>query len=198
MKKPSHNNYPILEALKQRWSPRAFSDKPVEKEKLQSVFEAARWAASSRNEQPWRFIVGQKGDKTWEMIFDSLVEWNQNWAYMAPVLVVNIGNKFSNFQHLKNDKYQYDTGQAVAMMVTEAVNRGLISHQMGGFDPEKVIKFLDIPEDFEPICITAFGYPGNPGLLPEDMYKPEMEERKRRPINETVFSGKFGEKTVLF
>ncbi len=192
MKKPTNNNYPILETLRQRWSPRAYSERPVEVEKLQSILEAARWAPSARNEQPWRFIVGVKGLGTWEKIFESLGEWNQEWTQRVPVLVLNIGKKFYDFQHLPNDTYQYDTGQAVAMMVTEAVNQGLIGHQMSGFSPEKAAELFNIPEDYQPISVAAFGYSGDPELLLEDMKASELEERKRRPLNETVFYLQFG------
>lgn len=198
MKKPTLNNYPILEAFEQRWSPRAYSDKPVEKEKLHSIFEAARWAPSARNEQPWRFIVGLKGDESWEMIFKTLVEWNQQWTKSAPVLILNIGKKFYDFKHLENDTYQYDTGQAVAMLVTEVVNQGLIGHQMSGFSAEKASELFEISDDYQPISVTAVGYPGDPKSLPEDMYTSEMEERKRRPIDETVFAVKFGQSSKLF
>lgn len=198
MKKPTTNKYPILEVLQQRWSPRAYSDKSVEKEKLQSIFEAARWAPSARNEQPWRFIVGQKGDKTWEIIFETLDEWNQQWTKRAPVLIINIGKKYYDYKHLKNDTYQYDTGQAVAMLVTEVVNQGLIGHQMSGFSAEKASKLFGISEDYQPISVTAIGYPGDPALLPEDMYTSEMDKRKRRPIEETVFAGEFGKAPTLF
>lgn len=197
MKKPTPNNYPILKAFKQRWSPRAYSDKPVEKEKIQSIFEAARWAPSARNEQPWRFIVGIKGDESWDKIFETLVEWNQQWTQQAPVLILNIGKKFYDFKHLENDTYQYDTGQAVAMLVTEVVNQGLIGHQMSGFSAEKASELFEISDDYQPISVTAVGYSGDPKLLPEDMYTSEMEERKRRPIDETVFAGKFGKSSEL-
>ena len=198
MKKPANNNYPILEELKQRWSPRAYSKEPVELEKLQSILEAARWAPSAFNEQPWRFIVGRKGEKTWDLILKTLLEWNQKWAGNAPVLVINIGKKTSSYDGKPNATYAYDTGQAVAMMVTEAVNQGLIGHQMSGFSPEKARELLDIPEDYQPISVTAFGYLGDPELLPEGMKESELEERKRRPLAETVFTGKFGEVSELF
>ena len=192
MKKSTRNNHPVNELFKQRWSPRAYSEKPVEKEKLQSIFEAARWAPSAFNEQPWRFIVGIKGDKTWDLILETLVEWNQKWAGKAPVLVLNIGKKTHAYNGKKNITFKYDTGQAVAMMVIEAVNQGLYGHQMSGFDAEKASALFDIPDDYQPISVTAFGYYGNAEELPEDMYKSEMEDRKRLPLKETVFSGKFG------
>jgi len=198
MKNPANNTNPILEEIRQRWSPRAFSEKPVELEKVQSLLEAARWAASAFNEQPWRFIIGIKGDKTWDIILGTLVEWNQKWAQKAPVLVINIGKKTSSFNGKPNATYAYDTGQAVAMMVTEAVNQGLIGHQMSGFDAEKASELFEISDDFQPISVTAFGYLGNPELLPEDMKESEFEERIRRSLDETVFSGKFGETSALF
>jgi nitroreductase len=198
MKKPALNKYPILDSFKHRWSPRAYSDKPVEKEKLRSIFEAARWAPSARNEQPWRFILGQKGDKTWEKIFESLDAWNQEWTKRAPVLVANVAKTFYEYKHLNNETALYDTGQAVAMMVTEAVNQGLIGHQMGGFNREKAIKLFQIPDGYRPMSVTAIGYYGNASLLPEDMYNSEIEDRKRFPLNDLVFSGSFGNYSNLF
>jgi len=198
MQKPTNNDYPILEVLRQRWSPRAYSEKPVEREKLQSIFEAARWAPSSRNEQPWRFIVGIKGDETWNKIYETLDSWNKEWNKTVPVLVLNIGKKTFDYKGYQNKHYLYDTGQAVAMMVTEAVNQGLIGHQMGGFHPEKAIQLFEIPEDYEPISVAAFGYYGDSKQLTGDHYESEVEDRRRRPLTKTVFSGKFGESSQFF
>ena len=193
MNKPTLNNYPINDLIKNRWSPRAFSEKPIEEEKLTSLFEAARWAPSAFNEQPWRFIVGQKGSETYDKILQSLVEWNQQWAGKAPVLVLNIISKTFSHNGKPNATAQYDLGQAVAFMLTEAVNQGLISHEMSGFDAKEAARLLQIPDDFQAVSVTAIGYYGDAGLLPEDMQQSEMEERKRRNLNEMVFTGKFGE-----
>lgn len=198
MENPTKNKYPVYPLIKMRWSPRAFSDKPVEKEKLQSLFEAARWAPSSMNEQPWRFIVGQKGEATWEKIHDSLVEFNQRWAIQAPVLVVNLAKKTFTYKGRDNTTFMYDTGQAVAFLIIEAVNQGLVAHQMGGFHAEKISELFGIPEDFLPISVTAIGYQGDPMQLPEDMIKPEFRERERRTLNEQVFSVKFESLSGLF
>jgi len=198
MKKPTPNDYPINDLLKQRWSPRAFSEKPVEKEKLQSILEAARWAPSAFNEQPWRFIVGIKGEKTWGMILETLLEWNRQWAGKAPVLILNLGKNTHEYKGRKNVTFKYDTGQAVAMMVTEVVNQRLVGHQMSGFDAEKATGLFEIPGDYQAISVTAIGYYGDADALPEDMKKSEMEERKRKPLKETVFTGKFGESSDLF
>jgi nitroreductase len=198
MEKPANNNFQILETLRQRWSPRAFSDRMVEKEKLQSIFEAARWAPSSMNEQPWRFIVGIKGDDSWQRIYDSLVQWNQQWAGNAPVLIMNLGKKTFAYKGRPNGTYQYDTGQAVAMMTIEAQNLGLYAHQIGGFSQQKAAEVLQIPEDYHPISITALGYYGDPSSLPEDIQESEQAERKRHLLQDIVFSGKFGESSGLF
>ena len=195
MENPTNNKYPINNLIKNRWSPRAFSEKPVEEKKIASLFEAARWAPSAFNEQPWRFIVGQKGSATYDKILQSLVEWNQQWAGKAPVLVLNIASK--NFSHngKANATAQYDLGQAVAFMITEAVNQGLVSHEMSGFDAEVAALLLAIPDEFQAVSVTAIGYYGDADSLPKDMLQSEMEERKRRNLNETVFAGKFGEAT---
>lgn len=198
MDNPANNKFPIYPLIRKRWSPRAFSKKPVEKEKLQSLFEAARWAPSSMNEQPWRFIVGQKGDETWEKIYNSLVEFNKTWTIHTPVLVVNLGKKTFAYNGRENITYQYDTGQAVAFMAIEAVNLGLVTHQMGGFYAEKLIDSLAIPEDFKPISIAAIGYQGDPEKLSEDLYKSEFRKRERHNLNAQVFGGKFGEASKLF
>ncbi len=193
MKKITPNKYPINDLVKKRWSPRAFSEKQIEEKKLASLFEAARWAPSAFNEQPWRFIIGQKGSETYDKILQSLVEWNQQWAGKSPVLVLNIASK--NFSHngKPNATAQYDLGQAVAFMLTEAVNQGLVSHEMSGFDAEVAARLLAIPDDFQAVSVTAIGYYGDASLLPEDMLKSEMEERKRKNLNEIVFTGRFGE-----
>jgi len=130
----------IEELVKKRWSPRAFSEKQIEEEKLASLFEAARWAPSAFNEQSWRFIIGQKGSETYDKILQSLVEWNQQWAGKSPVLVLNIASK--NFSHngKPNATAQYDLGQAVAFMLTEAVNQGLVSHEMSGSEPSEALQ----------------------------------------------------------
>ncbi len=193
MKKITPNKYPINDLVKKRWSPRAFSETQVEEEKLASIFEAARWAPSAFNEQPWRFIVGQKGSETYDKILKSLVEWNQQWAGKAAVLVLNIAA--NNFSHngKTNAVAQYDLGQAVAFMISEAVNQGLVSHEMSGFDAGVAARLLQIPDNFQAVSVTAIGYYGDKNLLPDDMLQSEMEERKRRSLNETVFVGNFGE-----
>jgi nitroreductase len=150
------------------------------------------------NEQPWRFIVGHKGDRSWQKIFETLVEWNRQWAGKAPVLIMNLGKKTFTYKGRPNASYQYDTGQAVSMMSTEAQNQGLYTHQMGGFNKDEAVRLLDIPEDFQPLSVTALGYYGDAKSLPEDMYKSEIASRKRNPLDSIVFSGSFGQASGLF
>ncbi|MCF6171531.1 MAG: nitroreductase family protein [Bacteroidales bacterium] len=187
MDKAAHNIYPVNELVRKRWSPRAFSEKPVEEEKLNSLFEAARWAPSAFNEQPWRFIVGRKGNEVYDKIMQSLVEWNRQWAGRAPVLVLNLARKTFSHNNKPNGVALYDLGQAVAFMILEAVNQGLISHEMSGFDAGEAARLLEIPESFQAVSVTAFGYYGDPDALPRDMYESETGKRQRKNPGEIVF-----------
>lgn len=192
MQNPTNNKYPINNLIKQRWSPRAFSNKAVEKEKIQSILEAARWAPSAFNEQPWRFIVSQKGDDTYENILKTLIDWNIQWAGKANVLIVNIAKKTFSHNGKQNVTFKYDLGQAVGSMIIEVVNQGLYSHQMSGFDANKAAELLNIPDDFQAVSVTAIGYYGNINELPEDMAEIEIKPRERKELKEIIFNNKFG------
>jgi nitroreductase len=192
MKKDAITIHPINELSKHRWSPRAFLDKPVEHEKLVSMFEAARWSPSGGNEQPWRFIVGVNHDESWHRIFSTLNEGNQEWNHHVPVLILAIGNRISNWDGNISPVYQYDTGQSVAHLSLEAMNQGLYVHQMGGFSGEKARELFEIPETFQPLTVIAVGYIGNADSLSEKLKERELQERSRKELNEIVFSEKFG------
>lgn len=191
MNKDAITSLPINDLARKRWSPRAFLDKPVEPEKLVSMFEAARWSASGGNEQPWRFIIGINGDETWQKIFETLNEGNRAWNGHVPVLILAVGNTISAWDGKTNPYYAYDTGQAMAHLSIEAMHQGLHVHQMGGFSVEKALALLEIPATFEPLTVTAVGYIGDPDSLPENLKKRELQERKRKALEEIVFSGKF-------
>ena len=192
MQKPAITNIDINNLSKNRWSPRAFSNKPVEPEKITALLEAARWSPSAFNEQPWRFIVGKKEDDTWNNILKSLIEWNQQWAKTAPLLVLNIARINFTHNNTPNDVALYDLGQAVAAMTLEGVHQNLFSHQMTGFDGVLVEKLFNIPEGYKAVSVTAFGYYGNPQDIPDDIAKMETNERSRKEIREIVFSTSFG------
>ncbi|NTW24734.1 MAG: nitroreductase family protein [Lentimicrobium sp.] len=195
--KTASNDYPINDLLRQRWSPRAFNGQGVEKAKLLSIFEAARWSPSASNLQPWRFIVGIKGDKTYEKIVSTLVEFNQLWATTAPVLLLAI-TKSTNNRGDKNISAAYDLGQAVAHLTFQASAEELFVHQMGGFDKAKTSVLFEIPEDFIVETAIAIGYMGNPDILPENLKKMEISPRERQKTSGFIFSDKFGQSTDIF
>jgi nitroreductase len=177
----------VEDIILKRWSPRSFADKPVSGEDLTKIFTAASWAASSSNEQPWRFFVGKKGDSTYTKIFDALVEFNQLWAKTAPVLILSVGKKTFTKDGKPNAYALHDTGAASANMVLEAIALGLHTHGMAGFDQDKMRATLDVPEAFEIGAVWALGYLGDPEALPGSMKEMELAPRKRNPLSEFVF-----------
>ena len=200
MNNPAKTEYEILDVLKQRWSPRAFADKPVEKEKLRALFEAARWSASSFNEQPWRFFVATGDDKAaYDKALSCLVEKNQAWAKGAPVLILTVTRK--NFT--KNDKpnrvHEHDLGLAMGNLTTQATALGLCLHQMAGVDLDKVREKYHVPDGYEPATGIALGYEGNADDLPEQwMRDAEKSPRERKPFSEFVFGDDFGKPSSVF
>lgn len=196
--KTAKTRFSVIEPVKERWSPRSFSETPVEPEKLQSLFEAARWSASAMNEQPWRFILGIKGDPTWDKLFDCMVEWNQKWAVHAPVLLMAISKDFYTDSGKKNDYSAYDTGQSMAQLSIQAVSLGVYVHQMAGFSAEKAIKHFSIPEGYTPLTLAAIGYPGDPEILTEPYKSRETEARVRNDFAEFVYSESFKNPSSLY
>jgi nitroreductase len=194
MEKPADTQHPIHDLLKRRWSPRAFSDQPIEAETLCMLFEAARWAPSSNNEQPWRFIVANKDNETeWNRLLACLVEGNRKWAYRAPVLILSVASL--NFQEdsTPNRHALHDTGMAVENLVLQATALGLSAHQMAGFDVEKARADLKIPSGYEPVAMIAVGYQGDLNSLPDRLRERELQPRSRQPISEWTFSGQWGD-----
>ena len=193
MQKPAPIDFPVHELIRERWSPRAFADKAVPQDVLRSIFEAARWAPSSSNEQPWAYIVGSKDDKiSFDKILSVLVEFNAGWAKGAPVLAIAVAQLFFAKNKAANRNALYDTGAATALLSVEATARGLAVHQMAGFDHEKARQVLGIPEGWEAIAALAIGYPGDPSSLPQPLRDREMAPRTRKPIAEFVMAGHWG------
>jgi nitroreductase len=178
----------VLDVVLRRWSPRAYADKDVSSEDLTKLFEAARWAASSYNEQPWRFLVGRRGDETYRKIFESLVEFNQSWAKAAPVLVLSVAKKIFTNNAAENRFALHDTGAATANLALEATVLGLHTHSMAGFDAEKARALFAIPQEYEMGSVTAIGYLGDPATLPGALREREEAVRQRKPLKEIVFS----------
>jgi len=171
-----------------RWSPRAFSDKKVSSNDLTKIFTAAGWAASSSNEQPWRFLVGKKGDDTYAKILDSLVPFNQDWAKSAPVLILTVAKKTFAKNGNPNGWALHDTGAASANMSLQALALGLHTHGMAGYDKDKARAHFDLPEDYETGAVWALGYLGDPETLPEHLKKMELSLRERKPLEAFVFN----------
>ena len=194
MKKPAATDHPVHELIAERWSPRAFTDKPVPPEVLRSLFEAARWAPSSNNEQPWAFVIATKDEHAaHSKLLSTLVEFNQVWAKNAPVLGIAVSElAFARNGHPNRNAF-YDTGAAMANLTHEATSRGLLVHQMAGFDPHKAIELFSIPSGWEPIAAFVLGYPGDPQSLPETLRERELAPRMRKPLAEFVMSGSWGQ-----
>jgi nitroreductase len=178
----------VQHLILRRWSPRAFSDKEVSAQELKTLFEAARWASSSSNEQPWRFLVGRRGDETYQKIFNALVDFNQSWARSAPVLVLSVAKKTFTGKPAPNRFHLHDTGAATAIFALQATANGLHTHSMAGFDAEQIRASFAIPSEYEIGAVTALGYFGDPGGLPEHLHKMEVAPRQRKPLEEFVFS----------
>ena len=182
----------ILDVFKKRWSPRAFSDKMVEKDTLLRLFEAARWAPSSFNEQPWNFIVANKNqEKPYQKILDSLAEFNQSWAKTAPVLAVSITKDHFSKNNKPNVYSVHDVGLAMGNLLTQATDLGVYVHQMAGFDKNKFTDSFSIPNEFSPVAAMAIGYLGDPAQLPENLQEAETQERSRKPVEEFVYAGEW-------
>lgn len=193
MHKPAPSDFPVHELIRERWSPRAFADKPVPQDVLRSIFEAARWAPSSNNEQPWTYFVATNDDKeNFEKMLSVLVEFNAQWARSAPVLALAVAKLTFGKNNSPNRNAQYDTGAASALLSVEATARGLAVHQMAGFDPEKARQVFAIPPGWEPIAALAIGYPGDPASLPPPLKDRELAPRTRKPIAEFVMAGQWG------
>jgi nitroreductase len=181
----------VHEYIKTRRSPVIFSDKPVEDSKLESLFEAARWAPSSYNQQPWRFIVTVKNNKEfYKRLFDCLSPANKLWAKNVPILILSIAESISGYNHKMNKYAFHDTGMAVCNLLFQATSLGLYVHQMGGYDNNKARKVLNIPDGFDPVAVIAVGYLAQSyDGFPAELIEREKSARVRKPLRDIVFYG---------
>ncbi len=183
-----------LEAIRERWSPTFFSDRPVTGPELRALFEAARWAPSSMNEQPWRFLhATRETPEAFERMESCLVDNNAQWAQHAALLVmVVVGTRFSRNER-ENRHAWYDAGLASENLLIQASSMGMQGHPMAGFSRSKAIELFGIPEGFETVTMIALGYPGEREDAPEDVVARQKDERSRRPLEEIVFTDRWGE-----
>lgn len=187
----------VHDLIAKRWSCRAFdASKPVSREQIVAMLEAARWAPSCFGDEPWRFIVWDKNSDAaaWRKAFDCLVEWNQNWVKNAPVLVLATANSLFRKNGNPNRWGQYDTGAAAENLCLQAVASGLMAHQMGGFDEEKTRRTFNIPKEFALMAMIAVGYQGEPEVLNDndELKQLELAERARTPLGVHFFEGDWG------
>jgi nitroreductase len=160
---------------------------------VRSLLEAARWAASSYNEQPWHFIVATKEDPAeFERLLGCLVPGNAQWAKDAPVLMLSVAKLRYDADGTPNRHAFHDVGQATANLVLQATSLGLAAHQMGGLDAARAREEFSIPEGYEPVVAIAVGYPGDPDRLPDGLRARERAPRTRRELAEFVFAGRWG------
>ena len=186
--KHAHCDSPVEDLLLQRWSPRAFADRSVSDTDLRTIFSAGSWAASSFNEQPWRFVVGRKGDAVWQGILDCLTPANQSWAKAAPVLYASFAKRDFSQNGTPNRVAQHDVGAASAQISLQATALALHTHGMSGFEVDKVRSRFAVPEDFEPVAWRALGYLGDPESLDEKQREQELKPRTRKNLAEVVFA----------
>lgn len=186
-------DHPVHEIIAGRWSPCGFAAREVAEEELRSLFEAARWSASSFNEQPWRYLIATKRrPDEFARMLGCLVEANQAWAGNASALALGLAKTTFAHNGKPNRVALHDLGAASASLSLEASARGIAVHQMAGIDPEKARKTFAVPEDFEVVTGLAFGYPADPAELDETLRSRDSAERKRRPQSEFVFAAEFG------
>jgi nitroreductase len=187
------SEYKINSLILNRWSPRAMSEgEELSNEDLMSLFEAARWAPSSSNAQPWRFIYATRDTEEWNRLFNLLVDFNKSWAKNAAVLVVVVSKKEFEYNGrvLPSVTHQFDTGAAWENLALEASYRGLVAHALAGFDYEKARRDLDIPEEYDVMAMVAIGKRGPKENLPLVLQEREIPS-ERKPLEEIVIEGRF-------
>lgn len=182
--------YEVDDVFVNRWSPRAMSGEKLSDAELFSLFEAARWAPSSFNNQPWRFVYARKGSEHWSRFFGFLDEGNQIWAKNADVLIATISKTTFDYNGKPSKTHSFDTGSAWQNLALQGSVKGLVVHGMQGFDYEKAAAELKVPDDHRVEMMIAVGKPGNPGDLPEKLQKGEVPSG-RKSVSEIVSEGRF-------
>ena len=185
----AETSVPVHEIIATRRSPRSYNETAtISSEDLTAILEAARWAASAFNGQPWRFFVGKRGDEVFTQILSSLVEFNQSWAKNSSALILVAGKTTKSDGSIHAD-YQYDCGLAVGQLVIEAHHRGLVAHQMTGFDKAVAQDVLSITPELMPVVVVAIGTQDAPEKLAGPLLEREIAKRERLPLTELVVKG---------
>jgi nitroreductase len=194
MQKPAITDFEVHPLIRSRWSPRSFLDRPIPAETLDRLMEAARWAPSCFNEQPWRYIVTRRDIVApFQGMLDCLTPGNREWAGAAGALVLSVASMSFSRNGGPNRHAFHDVGLATGSLVFQATEEGLSVHQMAGFDRDRARDTFGIPDLFEPVAVIALGYRGEPDQLPDELRQRELAPRVRRPRSEFVFSGRWEE-----
>ena len=195
LEKPAQTSRPVHDLFARRWSTRAFDLKrPVSREQMITLLEAARWAPSCNGDEPWRYLIWDRGrdPEGFQKAFDCLTESNRKWVKNVPLLMLSCAG--SNFAATgkPNRWTQHDTGAASVSMALQAAAMGLMVHQMGGFDADKARSAFGIPADYTPMAMIAVGYQAEPDVLDEETKKKELTPRARKPLGERFYEGGWG------
>mgnify|MGYP002152324698 CR=1 FL=1 len=183
--KSADTRHDIHELIRKRWSPRAFSEDPIPQEELEALLEAASWAASSYNEQPWEYFYAHRSNKKgFQLLLSCLKPGNQEWAAQAAVLLVSVARTSFSKNDRPNRHYMHDAGAANTTMMLEAASRDIYGHMMAGFDYEKTEDEFELNMEQEPVCFIALGYLGDPEQLKEPLRSREQTSRNRKPLSE--------------
>lgn len=197
MTNPTPTDHPVHALISERWSPRAFANTLISNADMQSLFEAARWAPSSRNQQPWSFLVATRDDaEAFGRLFECLIPGNQSWAGRAAALVLSVAEARGE-DDATNAYAVHDTALAVSNLILQATSVGLHAHQMGGFDREKARGDLSLPDTHDPVAMLAIGHVADADTLPDDLRVRELEPRTRRPLDEFVYGPTWGKTANL-
>ncbi|NMM50411.1 nitroreductase family protein [Marinigracilibium pacificum] len=184
--KLAETDQPVHDLIKSRWSTRSFREEKISDEKLRLLFEAASWAASSMNEQPWRYIYAHKGSSSFDKMAECLMEGNYKWAKDSAILILSLAKKTFTRNGNINTHSFHDVGAANTTLLLQAVNEGILGHMMGGYDKDKTIQTFNIEDDLEPVCYIALGYPDEPHKLDQPFRDREIGKRSRKKIDEIV------------
>jgi nitroreductase len=199
MKKPAATRVPIHDVIANRWSGRAYdATRPVTREQMLALLEAARWAPSCYGDQPWRFVVWDKNTDaaSWQQAYECLVPGNQGWARDAPMLLLVCADTLFNHNGQPNRWAQYDTGAAAVSLCLQAQALGLMAHQMGGFDPGKARALAGVPDQYTLMAMVTVGYAADMAQVSAEARERELAPRSRRELNELFFAGGWGKPVV--
>lgn len=196
LEKKADTNVPMHELFMRRWSPRVYDpSRPVSREQLASLLEAARWAPSCNGDEPWRYLIWDRlrDPEGYAQAFDCINENNRKWVKNVPVLMLSCAGSIFEVKQTPNRWTQHDTGAATVCMALQAVALGLVVHQMGGFDAEKARAAFSIPAEYTPMAMIAVGYQAEPGTMDdEEVKKKELAPRARKPVPTRFFEGGWG------